>query len=235
MAQHFDARNAPFDRLTRRRGRIWCATRSTSPISGRTKRSSAAGARPTACSSSSRALVEERDGDDLVALRGPGDAFDSRAIVQGGGVQRFRRARGNALQPAAARRHPPAHRPESALRLVLLSRHRPQARRGLARGGGGALRPAAGRAGRATCSSIRPCSSTRRIRSPTPARGCMQSVAMRCSCAVTRRRHCHAHPTCSNATILDRRAVESPIGPLAHQSDRLRRARRSHLDRPAPR
>ena len=62
--------------------------------------------------------------------------------------ERLRRARGDALQSAAARHHPAAHQPEPALRLVLLSRRRPQARRGVARGGGRALRASARRAGR---------------------------------------------------------------------------------------
>ena len=33
--------------------------------------------------------MEERDGEDLVALHGPGDAFDSRALVQGSGSNAF--------------------------------------------------------------------------------------------------------------------------------------------------
>ena len=33
--------------------------------------------------------VEERDDDEVVALRGPGDSFDSRALVQGGGFNAF--------------------------------------------------------------------------------------------------------------------------------------------------
>ena len=33
--------------------------------------------------------VEERDNDEVVALRGPGDSFDSRALVQGGGSNVF--------------------------------------------------------------------------------------------------------------------------------------------------
>src|SRR5271155_2246471 len=36
-----------------------------------------------------KGCVEERDGDEVVALRGPGDAFDSRALVQGGGSNAF--------------------------------------------------------------------------------------------------------------------------------------------------
>ena len=36
-----------------------------------------------------KGAVEERDGDDLVALRGPGDTFDSRALVQGRGANVF--------------------------------------------------------------------------------------------------------------------------------------------------
>ncbi|HXW19259.1 MAG TPA: putative nucleotidyltransferase substrate binding domain-containing protein [Roseiarcus sp.] len=36
-----------------------------------------------------KGCVEERDGDDVVALRGPGDTFDSRALVQGGWSNAF--------------------------------------------------------------------------------------------------------------------------------------------------
>ena len=35
------------------------------------------------CTSSSRAPIEERDGRDLLALLGPKDSFDSRALVHG--------------------------------------------------------------------------------------------------------------------------------------------------------
>ncbi len=37
----------------------------------------------------SNGCVEERDRDEVVALRGPGDTFDSRALVQGGGSNAF--------------------------------------------------------------------------------------------------------------------------------------------------
>ena len=89
MAHHFDANNAPFDRLSREEARCGsrCARHRLFPPGGDDHR--AATRRPTACSSSSRARVEERDHDEVVALRGPGDAFDSRALVQGSGSNAF--------------------------------------------------------------------------------------------------------------------------------------------------
>jgi len=37
--------------------------------------------------------VEERDGSEVVAMRGPGDAFDSRALVQGAARTRLSRTK----------------------------------------------------------------------------------------------------------------------------------------------
>jgi CBS domain-containing protein len=88
MAQHFDAKNAPFDRLTPEeadavRDALDIAYfRPNETIIGR-------GAAPESLFIVIKGVVEERDGDDLVALRGPGDAFDSRALVQGGGSSAF--------------------------------------------------------------------------------------------------------------------------------------------------
>ena len=88
MAQHFDAKNAPFDRLTAeevdtvRDALDIVYFRPNETIVGRDKA-------PDSLFIVIKGLVEERDGDDLVALRGPGDAFDSRALVQGGGSNAF--------------------------------------------------------------------------------------------------------------------------------------------------
>jgi CBS domain-containing protein len=88
MAQHFDAKNAPFDRLT---AEEVDAVRDALDIAYFRPNETIIG-RDTAPESLFiviKGLVEERDGDDLVALRGPGDAFDSRALVQGGGSNAF--------------------------------------------------------------------------------------------------------------------------------------------------
>jgi CBS domain-containing protein len=88
MAQHFDVRNAPFDRLTADEADVVrdaldiAYFRPNETIVGR-------GAAPDSLFIVIKGLVEERDGDDLVALRGPGDAFDSRALVQGGASHAF--------------------------------------------------------------------------------------------------------------------------------------------------
>lgn len=88
MAQHFDPKNAPFDRLTPDEVEIVRDAldigyfRPNEMIVGRDKA-------PDSLFIVIKGLVEERDGDDLVALRGPGDAFDSRALVEGGGSNVF--------------------------------------------------------------------------------------------------------------------------------------------------
>ena len=88
MAHHFDAKNAPFDRLTAEElDEVRDALdigyfRPNETIIGSDKA-------PDSLFIVIKGLVEERDGDELVALRGPGDAFDSRALVQGGGSNAF--------------------------------------------------------------------------------------------------------------------------------------------------
>ena len=88
MAQPFDASSAPFNRL--------------SPEEVRTVRDAldigyfrpgetiiARDGAPESLFIVIKGCVEERDRDEVVALRGPGDAFDSRALVQGGGSNAF--------------------------------------------------------------------------------------------------------------------------------------------------
>jgi CBS domain-containing protein len=88
MAHHFDAKNAPFDRLTAEqldtvRDALDIAYfRPNETIVGRDKA-------PDSLFIVIKGLVEERDGEDLVALHGPGDSFDSRALVQGSGSNTF--------------------------------------------------------------------------------------------------------------------------------------------------
>ena len=88
MAQHFDARNAPFDRLSDdeiglvRESLDIAYFRPNETIIGRDRA-------PDSLFIVIKGVVEERDGDDLVALRGPGDTFDSRALVQGRGLSAF--------------------------------------------------------------------------------------------------------------------------------------------------
>lgn len=88
MAQSFDATNAPFDRLTPSE---IDAVRAALDIGyfrpGETI--IAQGGAADSLFVVIKGCVEERDGGELVALRGPGDAFDSRALVQGGGSNAF--------------------------------------------------------------------------------------------------------------------------------------------------
>ncbi len=82
MAQHFDPRNAPFDRLS---GEEIDVVRDALDIAYYRPNETiiASGGAPESLFIVIKGAVEERDGDDLVALRGPGDMFDSRALVQG--------------------------------------------------------------------------------------------------------------------------------------------------------
>ena len=82
MAQHFDPRNAPFDRLS---GEEIDVVRGALDIAYYRPNETiiAPGGAPESLFVVIKGAVEERDGDDLVALRGPGDMFDSRALVQG--------------------------------------------------------------------------------------------------------------------------------------------------------
>ncbi len=88
MAQHFDARNAPFDRLSEREIALVRDSLDIAyfrPNETIIHRDGAADNLYIVI----KGVVEERDGDDLVALRGPGDAFDSRALVRGQGANAF--------------------------------------------------------------------------------------------------------------------------------------------------
>ena len=88
MAQPFDAGAAPFNRLSPEEAEI---VRNALDIGyfrpGETiiARDSA----PESLFTVIKGCVEERDQNDVVALRGPGDTFDSRALVQGGGSNAF--------------------------------------------------------------------------------------------------------------------------------------------------
>jgi CBS domain-containing protein len=88
MAQPFNARNAPFDRLTD--DEIGLVRDSLDIAYFRPNETIIARGRPSdSLFIVIKGAVEERDGDDLVALRGPGDAFDGRALVQGKGANAF--------------------------------------------------------------------------------------------------------------------------------------------------
>ena len=88
MAPHFDAKNAPFDRLTLEE---IAEVRDSLDIAYFRPNEAIIPARgsPESLFTVIKGLVEERDGEDVVALRGPGDTFDSRALVQGGGGNAF--------------------------------------------------------------------------------------------------------------------------------------------------
>jgi CBS domain-containing protein len=88
MAQPFDAGAAPFNRLSPEEVGI---VRNTLDI-GYFRPGETIIARDSAPDSLFiviKGCVEERDHDEVVALRGPGDTFDSRALVQGGGSNAF--------------------------------------------------------------------------------------------------------------------------------------------------
>ena len=169
MAQPFDAGNAPFNRLSPEevRDRPRCARHRLFPPGRNHHRPRR---RPESLFIVIKGCVEERD-----RRRGRGPARSRRRVRQPGAgagrrLQRLRRARGDALQSAAPRSHAAAHQPQSALRLVLLSRHLAQARRHVARGGGSALRSADESRASAISSCTRASSSMRRIRFNAPAR-----------------------------------------------------------------
>ncbi len=88
MAQPFEAGNAPFNRLSPEEAAI---VRDSLDI-GYFRPGETIIARhgtPDSLFIVIKGSVEERDHDEVVALRGPGDAFDSRALVQGGGSNAF--------------------------------------------------------------------------------------------------------------------------------------------------
>ncbi len=88
MAQHFDPRSAPFDRL---KADELDLVRDSLDIAYYRPNETIIASNGDAQSLFIviKGAVEERDGDDLVALRGPGDMFDSRALVQGRGSNAF--------------------------------------------------------------------------------------------------------------------------------------------------
>ncbi len=88
MAQNFDPRSAPFDRLSLEE---LDAVRSALDIAYFRPNETiiARNGAPDSLFVVIKGAVEERDGDDLVALRGPGDMFDSRALVQGRSANAF--------------------------------------------------------------------------------------------------------------------------------------------------
>jgi CBS domain-containing protein len=88
MATSFDATNAPFDRLTPQQiGAVEAALDIGYFRPGETL--IARDGAPDSLYVVIKGCVEERDGDEVVGLRGPGDCFDSRALVQGGGSNAF--------------------------------------------------------------------------------------------------------------------------------------------------
>lgn len=88
MAQPFDAGAAPFNRLSPEEVAIVRDAldigyfRPGETIIGRDSA-------PESLFTVIKGCVEERDRDEVIALRGPGDTFDSRALVQGGGSNAF--------------------------------------------------------------------------------------------------------------------------------------------------
>ncbi len=88
MALGFDPSNAPFDRLT---GAELETVRAALDIGYFRPGEAiiARGAQADHLFIVMKGHVEERDGDDPVSLHGPGDAFDARALIQGGGGLAF--------------------------------------------------------------------------------------------------------------------------------------------------
>jgi CBS domain-containing protein len=88
MAQTFDPRNAPFDRLTPQQvGAVEGSLDIGYFRPGETL--IARDGAPDSLFVVIKGCVEERDGEEVVGLRGPGDCFDSRALVQGAAVHAF--------------------------------------------------------------------------------------------------------------------------------------------------
>ena len=88
MAQSFDAADAPFDRLSAQEIETLRAALDIGYFHP-SETIIAQGGAPDSLFIVYKGAVEERDGAELVALRGPGDFFDSRALVQGGGSNAF--------------------------------------------------------------------------------------------------------------------------------------------------
>jgi CBS domain-containing protein len=88
MAQPFDAGQAPFNRLSPEEIGIVRAALDIGYFRPGETIIARDGA-PDSLFIVIKGCVEERDHDEVVALRGPGDAFDGRALVQGGGSNAF--------------------------------------------------------------------------------------------------------------------------------------------------
>ena len=88
MAQPFDASNAPFNRLSPEEISLVRAALDIGYFRPGETIIARDGA-PDSLFIVIKGCVEERDHDGVVALRGPNDAFDSRALVQGGGSNAF--------------------------------------------------------------------------------------------------------------------------------------------------
>jgi len=88
MAQTFDLSHAPFDRLSPAEAE---AVRAAVDIGyfrpGETIL--ARGAAPESLFIVLTGCIEEREGAEVASLRGPGECFDSRALVQGGGSNAY--------------------------------------------------------------------------------------------------------------------------------------------------
>ena len=88
MAQTFDLSHAPFDRLSPAEVEVVRAAvdigyfRPGETILARD-------AAPESLFIVLEGCVEEREGAEVVSLRGPGECFDSRALVQGGGSNAY--------------------------------------------------------------------------------------------------------------------------------------------------
>jgi CBS domain-containing protein len=88
MAQPFDAGHAPFNRLRPEELGIVRAALDIGYFRPGETIIARDGA-PDSLFVVIKGCVEERDGDEVIALRGPGDAFDSRALVEGRGSNAF--------------------------------------------------------------------------------------------------------------------------------------------------
>ena len=214
MAQHFDVKNAPFDRLTADEADVVrdaldiAYFRPNETIVGR-------GAAPDSLFIVIKGLVEERDGDDLVALRGPGDAFDSRALVQGGASHAFvaREETLCNLLPRDLTLRLINQNPRFASFFYLDIARKLDA--GLREEEGARFAPLLG--ARVRDMFLHPAEFIDATKTIADAGARMQTV--NCYALFVREAETVGILTRTdllNATILDRRPIDSPVGPLAH-------------------
>jgi CBS domain-containing protein len=214
MAQHFDVKNAPFDRLTTDEAEVVrdaldiAYFRPNETIVGR-------GAAPDSLFIVIKGLVEERDGDDLVALRGPGDAFDSRALVQGGASHAFvaREETLCNLLPRDLTLRLINQNPRFASFFYLDIARKLDA--GLREEEGARFAPLLG--ARVRDMFLHPAEFIDATKTIADAGARMQTV--NCYALFVRAAETVGILTRTdllNATILDRRSIDSPVGPLAH-------------------